>query len=308
MSHDADPTISRYISTVQKYPQLSREEELVLAKAWSEHGDEEAADKLVRAHLRYVVAIALKYRRYGVSLSELIAEGNFGVVHALKKFQPDRGNRFVTYAAYWIRAYVLNYVIRSWSLVGAGSGALRSKMFFRLRREKVRVLNLVGDGEAADELLAQRLGLKPDQVQGMLRRLESRDLSLDAKVFGDSSTTFIDTLVAPGQDQEQSLATSGLRDRLRGAVKDAMEDLDDRERFIVEQRLMADPEDELSLAELGRRLGVSRERARQLEARAKKKLKGRLEALSREDSGDVVRSEGFHARGAAELPSQPFAS
>jgi RNA polymerase sigma-32 factor len=308
MAHDADPTISRYISTVQNYPQLSREEELVLAKAWSEHGDEEAADKLVRAHLRYVVAIALKYRRYGVPLSELIAEGNFGVVHALKKFQPDRGNRFVTYAAYWIRAYVLNYVIRSWSLVGAGSGALRSKMFFRLRREKVRVLNLVGDGEAADELLAQRLGLKSDQVQSMLRRLESRDLSLDAKVFDDSSATVVDTLVAPGQDQEQSLATSGLRDRLRGAVQDAILDLDDRERFIVEQRLMADPEDELSLAELGRRLGVSRERARQLEARAKKKLKGRLESLSQENSGDFFAHGGFARGGAAELPSQPFAS
>lgn len=310
MSHDADPTISRYISTVQHYPQLSREEELVLAKAWTEHGDEDAADKLVRAHLRYVVAIALKYRRYGVPLSELIAEGNFGVVHALKKFQPDRGNRFVTYAAYWIRAYVLNYVIRSWSLVGAGSGALRSKMFFRLRREKVRVLNLVGDGEAADELLAQRLGLKSDQVQSMLRRLESRDLSLDAKVFDDSSATVVDTLVAPGQDQEQSLATRGLRERLRHAVKDAIGDLDDRERFIVEQRLMADPEDELSLAELGRRLGVSRERARQLEVRAKKKLKGRLESLSEENSGDFTSMEpgAFGARAGAELASQPFAS
>jgi RNA polymerase sigma-32 factor len=308
MSHDADPSVSRYITQVQNYPQLSREDEFALAKAWSEHGDEEAADKLVRAHLRYVVAIALKYRRYGVPLSELIAEGNFGVVHALKKFQPDRGNRFVTYAAYWIRAYVLNYVIRSWSLVGAGSGALRSKMFFRLRREKVRVLNLVGDGEAADELLAQRLGMKQDQVQAMLRRLESRDLSLDAKVFDDSATAVVDTLVAPGQDQEQSLATNGLRDRLRGAVGEAILALDDRERFIVEKRLMADPEDELSLAELGRRLGVSRERARQLEARAKKKLKGRLESLSREDSGEIMQNREFGVRARVEASNQSLAS
>jgi RNA polymerase sigma-32 factor len=283
MAYEADPTISRYIATVQAFPQLSREEEFALAKAWVENGDEDAADKLVRAHLRYVVAIALKYRRYGVPLSELIAEGNFGVVHALKKFQPERGNRFVTYAAYWIRAYVLNYVIRSWSLVGAGSGALRSKMFFRLRREKVRVLNLVGDGEEADELLAARLGLSREQVQAMLRRLEARDVSLDAKVFDDSGTAVLDTLVAPGQDQEQALASRGLRERLRDAVHDAVEELDDRERFIVEKRLMADPEEELSLAELGRRLGVSRERARQLEARAKKKLRGRLEVISRED-------------------------
>jgi RNA polymerase sigma-32 factor len=310
MAHDADPTISKYIAKVQGYPQLSREAELELAQAWIQNADPAAADKLVRAHLRYVVAIALKYRRYGVPLSELIAEGNFGVVHALKKFQPERGNRFVTYAAYWIRAYILNYVIRSWSLVGAGSGALRSKMFFRLRREKVRVLNLVGDGDDADELLAQRLGLTKDQVQGMLRRLESRDLSLDSKVFDDSATSLVDTLAAPGQDQEQTLATSGLHDKLRGAVSDAVKDLDDRERFIVENRLMADPEDELSLAELGRRLGVSRERARQLEARAKKKLKGRLESLAEDVDGRAeAKKPTFTPRvTAAELPSQPFAS
>jgi RNA polymerase sigma-32 factor len=313
MAYDADPTISRYITQVQGYPQLSREDELVLAKKWTEHGDQHAADKLVRAHLRYVVAIALKYRRYGVPLAELIAEGNFGVVHALKKFQPERGNRFVTYAAYWIRAYVLNYVIRSWSLVGAGSGALRSKMFFRLRREKVRVLNLVGDGEAADDLLAARLGLSRDQVQGMLRRLEARDVSLDQKVFDDSGTAVLDTLIAPGQDQEQSLAASSLRDRLRDTVHDAVEELDTRERFIVEKRLMADPEDELSLAELGRQLGVSRERARQLEARAKKKLKGRLEALSRDEVAEAVPSANMSPpppvwRSERALQSHPMAS
>jgi RNA polymerase sigma-32 factor len=313
MAHDADPTVSKYIAKVQGYPQLSREAEFVLAKAWLDNADTAAADKLVRAHLRYVVAIALKYRRYGVPLSELIAEGNFGVVHALKKFQPDRGNRFVTYAAYWIRAYILNYVIRSWSLVGAGSGALRSKMFFRLRREKVRVLNLVGDGDEADELLAQRLGLSKDQVQAMLRRLESRDVSLDSKVFDDSATSLVDTLVAPGNDQEQTLASSGVHDKLRGAVRDAVKELDERERFIVENRLMADPEDELSLAELGRRLGVSRERARQLEARAKKKLKGRLDSLAGEEITGLMGMESakkapWSPQRAAELPSQPFAS
>src|SRR3954466_12195593 len=124
MAYDADPTISRYITMVQGYPQLSREDELVLARAWAEKGDQNAADKLVRAHLRYVVAIALKYRRYGLPLGELVAEGNFGVVHALQKFDTSGGTRFVTYAAYWIRAYILNHIIRSWSLVGVGSGAL----------------------------------------------------------------------------------------------------------------------------------------------------------------------------------------
>jgi RNA polymerase sigma-32 factor len=300
MARDNDPNVSRYLSMVQGFPQLDREAELALAKRWQEHGDVDAADKLVRAHLRYVVAIALKYRRYGVPLSELIAEGNFGVVHALKKFQPERGNRFVTYAAYWIRAYILNYIIRSWSLVGAGSGALRSKMFFRLRREKVRVLNLVGDGAAADELLATRLGLTLDQVQGMLRRLEARDVSLDAKMYEDSGTAVLDTLVSPTQDQEQSLAATGVQEKLKDAVREAVDELDDREKYIVENRLMADPEDELSLAELGRRLGVSRERARQLEARAKKKLRGRLQSVSRD-----VAWEPAVPPPAAELPSQP---
>jgi len=301
MARDNDPNVSRYLSMVQSFPQLNRETELELATKWRDANDVDAADKLVRAHLRYVVAIALKYRRYGVPLSELISEGNFGVVHALKKFQPERGNRFVTYAAYWIRAYILNYIIRSWSLVGAGSGALRSKMFFRLRREKVRVLNLVGDGAAADELLAERLGLTLEQVQSMLRRLEARDVSLDAKVYEDSGTSVVDTLVSPAEDQEQTLAASGVQEKLKDAVREAVDELDDRERYIVENRLMADPEDELSLAELGRRLGVSRERARQLEARAKKKLRGRLQSVSKDSAWQST----AHA---AELPSQPFAS
>jgi len=287
MSQDADPTISRYIARVQHYPQLSREAEMELAMKWLKDQDEAAAEKLVRAHLRYVVAIALKYRRYGVPLSELVAEGNFGVVHALKKFQPERGNRFVTYAAYWIRAYILNYIIRSWSLVGAGSGALRSKMFFKLRRERVRVQNLVGDGEDADEVLASRLGLPREQVQSMLRRLDARDVSLDAKVFDDSSASVVDTIAAPELDQEAILDENDNRDRVRDAVRGAVGELDGRERFIVEHRLMADPEDELSLAELGRRLGVSRERARQLEARAKKKLKHRLRAMTPDTGRDA---------------------
>jgi len=173
----------------------------------------------------------------------------------------------------------------------------------------VRVLNLVGDGEAADDMLATRLGLSREQVQGMLRRLEARDVSLDAKVFDDSGTAVLDTLVAPGQDQEQALASRGLRERLREAVQGAVEELDDRERFIVEKRLMADPEDELSLAELGRRLGVSRERARQLEARAKKKLKGRLEVISREDGlsmGDAPSS--WRGPDAPQSQSAPMSS
>jgi RNA polymerase sigma-32 factor len=236
---------------------------------------------LIAAHLRYVVAIALKYQRYGVPLEELISEGNFGLVHALGKFELDRGTRFVTYAAYWIRAYVLNHVIRSWSLVGVGSGALRSKMFFRLRRERVKIANLVGEGQQAESMLAQSLGLPEATVSAMLRRLDARDVSLDAKPVDGSNTSLGDLLVTPGSSQEETVVASELDARRRIAVKNALSELDERERYIVEKRLMADREDELSLAEIGRQLGVSRERARQLEVRAKRKLKSKIQDLSR---------------------------
>jgi RNA polymerase sigma-32 factor len=276
MARQIDSEVAHYMTRVNAFPQLSREHELELMQSWTVTQDESARRVIVESHLRYVVAIALKYRRYGMPISELIAEGNFGVVHALNKFDPARGTRFVTYAAYWIRAYILNHVIRSWSLVGVGSGALRSKMFFKLRRERVRITNLVGEGDHADELLAQALDLPKAKVVSMVRRLESHDVSLDAKVFDDSATTLADTLLAAGVSQEDSLGANELGDQLRGVVRTAMLSLDKRERYIVEKRLMADSEEELSLAEIGRRLGVSRERARQLEARAKRKLKSQI--------------------------------
>ena len=275
-----DTSFQTYVRTVQRYPQHSREEELALVKAYRDNNDEAARESLVRAHLRHVVAIALKYRRYGLPVADLVAEGNFGVVHALGKFEPERGTRFVTYAAYWIRAYILNYIIRSWSLVGVGSGALRSKTFFKLRRERVRITNLVGEGPQAEEMLAQSMNLPVDKVNAMVRRLESRDLSLDAQVWDDSATTVLDTLVSPGNDQEEQLGTRETRINVEAVVRDSLKHLDKRERYIVEKRLMADSEDELSLAEIGRRLGVSRERARQLEARARRKLKGRISQIS----------------------------
>jgi RNA polymerase sigma-32 factor len=265
---------------VHALPQLSREEEVVLTRRYRETRDEAAKDALIRAHLRYVVAIALRYRRYGLPIGDLIAEGNFGVVHALDKFEPERGTRFVTYAAYWIRAYILNHIIRSWSMVGVGSGALRSKTFFKLRRERVRITNLVGEGRHADELLAKSLDVTPEKLQSMLARLDARDISLDAHVYDDSQTTLGDTLPAPDGSQEESVAFSETHEQIKDAVREALAKLDKRERYIVEKRLMADREDELSLAEIGRQLGVSRERARQLEARAKKKLRFRISELS----------------------------
>jgi len=281
MAREIDSAVSRYITMAQGVPQLSREAEVELAQKWRNTGNKTARDKLVRAHLRYVVAIALKYRRYGLPLADLIAEGNFGLVHALSKFEPERGNRFVTYAAYWIRAYILNYIIRSWSLVGVGSGALRSKMFFKLRRERVRIANQVGEGEHADQLLAEKLNLPVEKLSTMLRRLEARDVSIDQRLFDDSAATLGDTLTSKDRDQEELAAANETQGYVKDAVKSAIAGLDKRERYIVENRLMADAEDELSLAEIGRRLGVSRERARQLEARAKRKLKSRITEISR---------------------------
>ena len=276
MTIEADTRLSRYISTVRGYPDLDRATETRLARLWKQSRDPNAADQLVRAHLKHVVAIALRYRRYGLPVAELVAEGNFGVAHALTKYDAERGTRFVTYAAYWVRAYILSYVIRSWSMVGGGSGALRSKVFFKLRRERVRLANLIGADESMPDRLAERLHLPVSEVTQMLRRLEARDVSLDARVYDDSPTTLVDTLQSKGRDQEQDLAATESADRRAHAVRVALSGLDSRERFIVESRLMADGDDELSLAELGRQMGVSRELARQLEERAKRKLRSRI--------------------------------
>jgi len=281
MARQTDPSLSFYISAAHAQPKLSRDEEQVLTTRWLTEHDEVAREELVRAHLRYVVSIAFKYHRYGLPLAELVAEGNFGLVHALQKFDTSRGTRFVTYAAYWIRAYILNYVIRSWSMVGGGSGALRSKLFFKIRRERARIANSIGDGADADELLAQALGLPLAKIAGMVRALDARDVSLDTPAYTDSTTTLGDTLASNDSNLEDELVHSESDGYARQAVSDALSSLDQRERYIVEKRLMADNEDELSLAEIGRQLGVSRERARQLEARAKKKLKSRITELSR---------------------------
>jgi RNA polymerase sigma-32 factor len=268
-----DAALSDYISRVRNIPRLSREVEHDLAIA-ARTGDTNAAHRLVEANLRFVVAVALQYRRYGIPISELIAEGSLGLMLAVRKFDPERGTRFVTYAGYWIRAYVLDLVVKSASLVGGGSGALRSKLYFRLRRERARVSNQEQDATRVIEELAQRFHVNVDQMGRMLRQIDARDVSLDMSTHADSTVTMLDTLRDDHQSQEDELLateqTTGLNDRL-GVALGA---LDLRERYIVEQRIMG--EDEISLAELGRRLGVSRERARQIEARAKRKLRKRL--------------------------------
>lgn len=275
--NDADATLTRYISQARGFPQLSREDEHDLAVRYRDAHDEAAGEALIRANMRYVVAIALKYKRYGLRVADLIAEGNVGLVTALKKFDADKGTRFVTYAAYWIRAYVLNYVIRSWSMVGSGSGPLRSKLFFQLRRERARLANLSIEGDEAVSRLAEKLNTTPEKLGPMLQRLEARDVSLDMPAFDDGESTRLDQLHAAEPLQDESLAEREREVVVDARVREAISLLDARERYIVEQRMLAD--DELSLAELGRQLGVSRERARQLEARARKKLRASLADL-----------------------------
>jgi RNA polymerase sigma-32 factor len=182
----------------------------------------------------------------------------------------------VTYAGYWIRAFVLESVVRSTSMVGAGSGPLRSKLFFRLRRERARVANLERDPQRRIEMMAERFGVSPEKMDQMLRRLEGKDVSLDAKVFDDSGLSLVDTLEDEGSLQDELVDRSHRQGALESRLSDALLALDERERFIVEHRLLRDDEDEMTLAALGRQLGVSRERARQLEARAKQKLRAEL--------------------------------
>ncbi|MGB5813315.1 MAG: sigma-70 family RNA polymerase sigma factor [Polyangiales bacterium] len=270
-------SLDRYIQQVRAIPKLSREVEHQYALRVLE-GDQAAADKLVEANLRYVIAIALQYRRYGITLGDLIAEGSVGLVTAVRKFDPHRGTRFVTYAGYWIRAFVLEAVVRSSTMIGAGSGPFRSKLFFRLRRERARLSNLIADPDELIEKLASEFDTTPQKMTELLRRLDQREISLDAPAYADSDSTLVEIL--PGKEERQDVILererrqSGIRNRL----SDALAVLDDRERLIVEKRILSD--DSASLASLGRELGVSRERARQLEVRAKKKLADELKDLA----------------------------
>ncbi len=273
---DPSSTVRAYISRAQRVPRLTREDEYALAVKVRDANDRGAAAALAEANLRYVVALAVSYRRYGLRLADLVSEGNVGLVTALKKFDPDRGNRFVTYASYWIRAYILDFVLKSWSMVGVGSGPLRSKVFFRLRRERAQIATQTSDPVEANELLAARFGTSPTKIAELAQRLDVRDLSLDAKAHDDGTATVVDTMASPLPSQEDELGHREEAQALSNCVRVAVDGLDARERYIVKVRIMADEPDAMSLAEIGRSLGVSRERARQLEARAKEKLKRTL--------------------------------
>ena len=288
-SSNQDTSVSRYMERVRALPALSREDEHDLA-VLAQRGDTDAAHRLVEANLRYVIAVALQYRRYGIRVGDLVAEGNLGLMMAVKKFDPERGTRFVTYAGYWIRAFILDLVVRSSTMVGAGSGPLRSKIFFRLRRERARIANLVADPDERDAVLAAKFNVTVERMQEMSRRLDARDVSLDAPVFSDATATLVDTLEGATVPQDEQLAERERERDVRALLGSALESLDRRERYIVEQRIIGD--DDVSLADLGRELGVSRERARQLESRAKKKLQKQLRE-ARPDVAELAVAAGW---------------
>ena len=274
MAEMNDLNTSRYMTMAAAQPKLSLEEELALARAYQERGDRAAADKLVTANLRHVIPLALKYRAYGVSLGDLIAEGNLALVNSLDRFEPARGLRFVTYAKFWIRAEMLALVMRQRSLVGGGRGPLQPKFFFRLRRDHTRLQALLGDERQVIDILADKFRKRPEEIEVILGRLGTRDASLD-DAANDNGTARVD-LLEGGADQEQALARSQTRAQLALAVRSASHDLSDRERYIIAHRLMADREHEKTLSEIGQTLGISRERARQIESAIKDKLRKRL--------------------------------
>jgi RNA polymerase sigma-32 factor len=271
-----DDGFARYLHLIKQYPRLDRQAELRLARRYKRTHDRKASDALVHSHLRDVVAIASQYRGYGFRLSDLVEEGNIGLLEAVKRFDPTRNLRFMTYAAYWVRAYILAHVLKQFSMVGVGTGPLQSKLFFRLARERALLSTQLGDNEASIVTsLAHKFGTSEERVLDMTQRLEKRDASLDAQIYLDGDATLLDTLRDDGADQEERTVVGQRDAAVRTAVERLWPDLDERERAIVVQRLLADGE-EATLADLGKRFGLSRERVRQLESRVKMKLRRAL--------------------------------
>jgi RNA polymerase sigma-32 factor len=264
---------SRYLEEIRRYPMLEAEEECVLATRWREHGDADAAHKLVTSHLRLVVKIAVGYRGYGLPVSEIISEGNVGLMQAAKRFDPQQGFRFATYAMWWIKAAIHEYILRSWSLVKIGTTANQKKLFFNLRKAKSKIAALEEGDMHPDQvkLIAQRLGVTERDVVEMNRRLGG-DVSLNAQMRDDpDSGEWQDWLVDEGSaDQESRVVESEESENRKKALAQALSVLNARERRIFEARRLAD--DPSTLEDLASAFGISRERVRQIEVRAFQKV------------------------------------
>ena len=269
--------MSRYLQEIKRFPMLEPQEEYMLAKRWREHGDREAAHKLVTSHLRLVAKIAMGYRGYGLPIGEVISEGNVGLMQAVKRFEPDKGFKLATYAMWWIRASIQEYILRSWSLVKMGTTASQKKLFFNLRKAKSRI-SALDEGDLRDdqvETISKRLGVAKQDVIDMNRRLGG-DASLNAPLREEGEGEWQDWLVDETADQELLLAEREESDARLDALRGALSVLNPRERRIFEARRLA--EDPITLEELSTEFGVSRERVRQIEVRAFEKVQAAVKA------------------------------
>jgi RNA polymerase sigma-32 factor len=263
--------LSRYLDEIRKFPMLEPSEEYMLAKRWREHGDRDAAHKLVTSHLRLVAKIAMGYRGYGLPISEVVSEGNVGLMQAVKRFEPERGFRLATYAMWWIKAAIQEYILRSWSLVKMGTTANQKKLFFNLRKAKGKISALEEGDLRPDQVkqIATRLGVTEQDVIDMNRRLGG-DASLNAPLREEGEGEWQDWLVDDSASQEQILVAEEEGQNRLAALRDALSVLNPRERRIFEARRLA--EDPITLEELSTEFGVSRERVRQIEVRAFEKV------------------------------------
>ena len=274
--------LSRYLTEIRKFPMLTKDEEFMLAKRWSEHEDPEAAHRLVTSHLRLVAKIAMGYRGYGLPIGEVISEGNVGLMQAVKKFDPDKGFRLATYAMWWIRASIQEYILRSWSLVKMGTTAAQKKLFFNLRKAKSQI-SAFEEGDLRPEhvtKIATDLGVPEEDVINMNRRLGG-DASLNAPVRADSEAgEWQDWLADDQPTQEDTLGEAQELDQRKNYLSNALSSLNDRERRIFEARRLA--EQPATLEDLSSEFGVSRERIRQIEVRAFEKVQEAVQHAARE--------------------------
>src|SRR6202166_3017559 len=287
--------LARYLQEIKRFPMLEPQEEFMLAKRWREHGDREAAHKLVTSHLRLVAKIAMGYRGYGLPIGEVISEGNVGLMQAVKRFEPDKGFKLATYAMWWIRASIQEYILRSWSLVKMGTTASQKKLFFNLRKAKSKISAFEEGDLKPDQvaLIATRLGVPEQDVIDMNRRLGG-DASLNAPLREEGEGEWQDWLVDESSSQEAILADREESDVRLGALKNGVSVLNERERRIFEARRLAD--EPVTLEELSTEFGVSRERVRQIEVRAFEKVQAAVKA-------DIARSQMPAGRMAAALPA-----
>jgi RNA polymerase sigma-32 factor len=283
--------LGRYLAEIRKFPLLDPQEEYMLAKRWREHEDPEAAHRLVTSHLRLVAKIAMGYRGYGLPLAEIVSEGNVGLMQAVKRFEPDKGFRLATYAMWWIRASIQEYILRSWSLVKLGTTAAQKKLFFNLRRTKGQI-DALEEGDLTHEhveTIAKRLGVPEQEVVNMNRRMSGPDSSLNAPMKADSDMEWQDWLADDTLDQETRFAEAEELDERRTLLSAALDELTERERDILQERRLKD--DPSTLEELSKKYGISRERVRQIEVRAFEKLQQAMK-----DSLDEKRATTLNAR------------